>query len=99
MIEKRFTYVIDNGENTIYDLSKKGIILENFIEIEEMLNNLNNENKQLKQTIDKLTLDNTKQKKLLNTTKKENEQLKQELAKKKRAKDIWDVEPVTQQHW
>lgn len=31
--------------------------------------------------------------------KKENEQLKQELAKKKRAKDIWDVEPVTQQHW
>ena len=31
--------------------------------------------------------------------KKENEKLKQELAKKKRAKDIWDVEPVTQQHW
>lgn len=37
MTVKRFTYVIDNGEPTFYDLSKKGVIL-NMIDTEEMLN-------------------------------------------------------------
>ena len=47
MITKRFTYVVDNGKDTIYDLSPKGIILENFIDIEETMNNLDYENQQL----------------------------------------------------
>lgn len=48
MTDKRFIFVIDNGENTIYDLNKKGSVFENFNEIEEMLNSLNDENEQLK---------------------------------------------------
>lgn len=47
MITKRFTYVVDNGKDTIYDLSTKGVILENFIDIEETMNNLDYENQQL----------------------------------------------------
>ena len=46
----------------------------------EEIKSLKKENVQLKQTIDRLTLDNTKQKKVLNATKKENEQLKQQLS-------------------
>lgn len=48
MIDKRFTYVVDNGEDTIYDLSSTGVVLENFMDIEEMLNSLYVENEQLK---------------------------------------------------
>ena len=48
-MNKRFTYVIDNGKDTIYDLDEKGLILENFIEIQDMLNLLNDENEQLKE--------------------------------------------------
>lgn len=47
MITKRFSYVVDNGKDTIYDLSTKGVILENFIDIEETMNNLDYENQQL----------------------------------------------------
>lgn len=47
MITKRFTYVVDNGKDTIYDLSTKGVILETFIDIEETMNNLDYENQQL----------------------------------------------------
>ena len=43
----------------------------------EHLTKLNNENEQLKTTIQQLRTDNTKQKKLLNTTMKENEHIKQ----------------------
>ena len=50
---KRFMFVIDNGENVIYDLSKKGSVLENFNEIEEVLNNLNDENKELQGKYDR----------------------------------------------
>lgn len=50
MTAKRFTYVIDNGEDTFYDLSKNGEIM-NMIDTEDMLNELNEENKQLKSFI------------------------------------------------
>lgn len=86
MIEKRFTFVIDNGEDTIYDLSEKGSILENFIEIEEMLNNLNNENEQLKHDATVLIQANQ-------DYRRENEQLKKILGflKNDNAEDILNV--------
>jgi len=37
-MNKRYAYVIDNGKDTIYDLSKKGVILENHMDITETLN-------------------------------------------------------------
>jgi DUF438 domain-containing protein len=46
-------------------------------ELVDLLNQLNDENEQLKTTIQQLRTDNTKQKKLLNTTMKENEHIKQ----------------------
>ena len=52
MMDKRFTYVVDNGEDTIYDLSSKGVVLENFMDIEEMLNSLYVENMQLKSDLE-----------------------------------------------
>ena len=73
MTEKRFVKthktinwwaVLDNGKE----------LLEN--EVVELLNELHEENEQLKTTIQQLRTDNTKQKKQLNTTMKENEQLK-----------------------
>lgn len=51
-MDKRFTYVVDNGEDTIYDLSSKGVVLENFMDIEEMLNSLYVENMQLKSDLE-----------------------------------------------
>ena len=54
MITKRFTYVVDNGKDTIYDLTNKGEILENFIDIEETMNNLDYENQQL--TVENIVL-------------------------------------------
>jgi len=45
-------------------------------EVTDLLNAFNEENEQLKTTIQQLRTDNTKQKKKLNTTMKENEQLK-----------------------
>ena len=69
MTAKRFTR--DNHTGYLYD---NGEIVE---DIMELLNALNDENEQLKTTIQQLTNDNTKQKKLLNTTMKENEHIKQ----------------------
>lgn len=50
----RFAYVIDNGNDTIYDLSEKGEILENFLEIQDMLNELDDENIRLKKQVEYL---------------------------------------------
>ena len=47
MTEKRFFFVIDNGEYTFYDLSENGEIM-NMNETEDMLNKLSYENEQLK---------------------------------------------------
>ena len=47
MTEKRFFFVIDNGKYTFYDLSENGEIM-NMNETEDMLNELNDENEQLK---------------------------------------------------
>ena len=60
---------------TIEDTSKEYGAL-NQDEVVDLLNSLNNENEQLKTTIQQLRTDNTKQKKKLNTAMKENEQLK-----------------------
>ena len=49
MTEKRFIFVIDNGENTFYDLSKNREIM-NMTDTEDMLNQLNEENEQLQET-------------------------------------------------
>ena len=49
---------------------------EKCLELVDLLNDLSEENEQSKSIIDKLTLDNTKMKKVLNTTKKENEHIK-----------------------
>ena len=51
MIEKRFFFVIDNGDYTFYDLSENGEIM-NMNETEDMLNELNDENEELKQLIE-----------------------------------------------
>ena len=78
MTEKRFTTVelpkpnrwgiwYDGAYLSTYQVC---ILLNEYVDVKK-------ENEQLKQTIDGLTLDNTKQKKVLNATKKENEQLKQ----------------------
>ena len=69
MTGKRFTR--DNHTGYLYD---NGEIVE---DIMELLNALNDENEQLKTTIQQLRTDNTKQKKKLNTAMKENEQLKE----------------------
>jgi len=54
MIENaRFLFVIDNGEPTFYDLSKKGKTMD-MNETEDMLNELNNENNELKQFQEKV---------------------------------------------
>ena len=53
MTEKRFLFVIDNGEYTFYDLSENGEIM-NMNETEDMLNELHEENKQLKNTISEI---------------------------------------------
>jgi len=76
MTEKRFTLAYEKGNWWAvkdYDITlwKEEVI--------GLLNELHEENEQLKQTIDRLTLDNTKQKKVLNATKKENKQLKQDI--------------------
>ena len=47
---KRFIFVVDNGEDTFYDLSKKGEIM-NMIDTEDMLNHLNEENEELKKEL------------------------------------------------
>lgn len=47
MTEKRFIFVIDNGEDTFYDLNENGEIM-NMIDTEDMLNFLHEENEQLK---------------------------------------------------
>ena len=95
MTEKRFTidsdgkyfdkltqkYVtIDYLFDLVNELNDEVNLQQTIIKMKrEQLNSLKAENEQLKQTIDRLTLDNTKQKKVLNATKKENEQLKQQL--------------------
>ena len=75
---KRF--YIGNGENhAICDSSKGGSDFFNMLtqyEAVDRLNELFDENEQLKSTINTLTHDNTKMKKVLNTTKKENEHIK-----------------------
>ena len=48
MTKERFVFVIDNGEDTFYDLSKNGEIM-NMIDTEDMLNQLNKENEELQQ--------------------------------------------------
>ena len=53
MTEKRFVFVIDNGEYTFYDLSENGEIM-NMIDTEDMLNELNEENERLKQQVEDL---------------------------------------------
>ena len=52
MTKKRFALIIDNGEDTFYDLSENGEIM-NMIDTEDMLNELNEENEQLKQRNDR----------------------------------------------
>lgn len=51
MTEKRFAFVIDNGEYTFYDLSENGEIM-NMIDTEDMLNALHEENEQLKKDVE-----------------------------------------------
>ena len=49
MIEKkqdRYCYVLDNGKPTVYDLNKKDILQMH--QVEDLLNNLYEENEQLK---------------------------------------------------
>lgn len=53
MTEKRFIFVIDNGEDTFYDLNENGEIM-NMIDTENMLNELNEENERLKQQVEDL---------------------------------------------
>lgn len=65
----------------------------------EKIKELENENEQLKTQLSQLSRVSREGVVKVQSLAKENEQLRQELAKKKRAKDIWDVEPVTQQHW
>lgn len=50
---KRFFFVIDNGKYTFEDLSENGEIM-NMGETEDMLNELNNENEQLKSQLKNL---------------------------------------------
>ena len=50
MIEKRFFFVIDNGEYTFYDLNENGEIM-NMNETEDMLNELHEENQSIKKYI------------------------------------------------
>lgn len=92
---KRFTYVIDNGKDTIYDLSENGDILENMLEIENMMNQLDNENQKIKEENEELKtqLQNTSDQRnefyrgarenanRVGKLEKENEQLKQLIKK------------------
>jgi DnaJ-domain-containing protein 1 len=59
MTEKRFAFVIDNGENTFYDLSENGEIM-NMNETEDMLNKLDEDNKQYKILVESLKDENQK---------------------------------------
>ena len=56
MIEKRFVFVIDNGEDTFYDLSENGEIM-NMIDTEDMLNKLNEENERLKKVLGSILIE------------------------------------------
>ena len=88
MTDKRFK-VTDNTDNpflcdwSVTDYADGGIVhhpmtSENMANVMcELLNELVEENEQLKTIIQQLTNDNTKQKKKLNTTMKENEYIKQ----------------------
>lgn len=49
MTEQRFLYVLDNDEDTIYDLFEKNILSKK--DIEDKMNALYKENEQLKQQI------------------------------------------------
>ena len=83
MTAKRFVDYFDKDHNyIIQDLQNEDEYQVGFVNCDEdvfleLINQLNNENEQLKTTIQQLRTDNTKQKKLLNTTMKENEQLKE----------------------
>ena len=85
-VGERFNYdyhdakIIDNQTGKTYGEDNYHMLV-----IDGLLNQLNDENEQLKTTIQQLTNDNTKQKKLLNTTMKENEQLKKEIEELKQA--------------
>ena len=78
---KRFFIDVEDitQENAVFEDGNCYCFEDDSEALVERLNELADENEQLKQTIDGLTLDNTKQKKVLNATKKENKQLKQQL--------------------
>jgi hypothetical protein len=59
MTEKRFAFVIDNGEYTFYDLSENGEIM-NMNETEDMLNKLDEDNQQYKILVESLKDENQK---------------------------------------
>ena len=59
MTEKRFLFVIDNGEYTFYDLSENGEIM-NMNETEDMLNQLDEDNQQYKILVESLKDENQK---------------------------------------
>ena len=75
MTEKRFIPIFEGTDKRVVGAKDNGKIIS-FMDMFDLLNNLSEENEQLKSIIDKLTLDNTKMKKVLNTTKKENEHIK-----------------------
>ena len=91
MTEKRFVDYFDKDHNyIIQDLQNEDEYQVGFVNCDEdvfleLINQLNDENEQLKTIIQQLRTDNTKQKKLLNTTMKENEQLKKEIEELKQA--------------
>ena len=75
MTEKRFIPIFDGTDKRVVGAKDNGKIIS-FMDMFDLLNDLTEENEQLKSTINTLTHDNTKMKKLLNTTKNENEQIK-----------------------
>lgn len=82
MTAKRFTILYGIDENPfewdIMDNNNDALICRcNGKPICDLLNELAEENEQLKTTIQQLRTDNTKQKKKLNTAMKENEHIKQ----------------------
>ena len=87
MTEKRYnvydvdgTIFLEDHKEGSYHIGLLGNVDINCLnDIANRLNDLTDDNEQLKSTINTLTHDNTKMKKVLNTTKKENEQLKAEI--------------------
>lgn len=50
MTDKRFLYVLDNDEDTIYDLFERDVLSKK--DIEDKMNAIHEENKQLQETIE-----------------------------------------------